>query len=286
MFKKVLADISQLDVIGSTQFGIPVTDKIVTKEQYAFLDPSFEEKCILKGVNQIGEFEQKDKISPVFSELSVNNFYIYALVSALMKKSQDMLNARLGEEKEPEKEKKDERIETALKEWTEKNKDDDKLVATTYYLSPATRYYSGKQGNYIAENANLDQLSNEELVTLINLCLTAKGDASSKAKGVKNSPWVKERIDYTPNGWRQRKKFEYEKMYSLGLINKDDYKNKMEWAESFDFKPGWNIPAKEDNAKFETLDHLSEGAIICLLEFNKYFCLNAINKDKLFLEVK
>lgn len=262
---------------------IPIITNISAREDVGlFLDP-YEELGDNKNIFTTGEYCDEDG----FYNIWTNSAYEYALASALIKKANDILSTRVGDSQKVEEQQQEERIpelDKAMLVWKESIAGNDKFIFKKPSLTPATRFYSGKQGVEIAKLAQLDSLADEQLLAIVEATKFLKRESSQEVKGEfsEDNPWITMREDYTPEGWRLRELKKYEVLHDLGILNDKDYNNKKKWAEEFDFYPGWNYEGKGVETNEVERVFINSNTIERLEDFNKYFVINAINKDKLW----
>lgn len=282
--KYIPVEINQLSFSSDidSNSGLLLVNNVIAKEEAGLFNDPYDGETETKSIFTAGEFADENG----FYNIWTNSAYGYALASALIKKANDELNSRVQDEKSAaEKEERIPELDKVMNAWKESILNNDKLIVKKLVMTPATRFYSGKQGTEIASLAKLDSLDNESLLAIVDSCQKLKGESSNEVRSTfnKDNPWLTQREDYTSEGWRQRELLKFKTLHELGLLTDKEYKNKKSWAEEFDFYPGWNYESTEnvDNQVKRDIK-LNNKAIDVVLEFNKYFCINAINKDKLW----
>jgi hypothetical protein len=219
-----------------------------------------------------------------FASLATNQAYPYALASALAKHANDILASRKGEEQEKKQEPKNEKLAEVLAKWKEDNAENADFFKTTLVISPATRYYSGKQGTQILKESGLENVDNEMLSLIVKSCLLIKQEVSATVKENENNPWVSTRTEYTPAGWKSYETVKYTELYNQKVLTDEQYADKMSWINTFDFAPGWQYANKNKSQEIDLRDRMlvTDTVADILQEYNNCFVLNAINKDQLW----
>ena len=270
--KSVIADSSNIEFLFGSNHSV---SKVRAKDGFCFINELVESEKPIFDISQ-------DIDGVHCQELVTNNAFIYAISSACISLSGKILDLRTDEKKEEQREPRIKEVDEAIKVFREKNEGNEKYIVTKYVMQPATRFYVGKQGDYLAKASQLDKLKNEELIALTAFFKTGKAKAASLIRESGESGWLKQKTDYTPEGWREVETIKYNKLYEIKKIDKNEFNKKLEWIESFDFHPGWNYEGKiSEDTEVVELDELTENCIVTINEFSKEFVFNAINKDKI-----
>lgn len=177
-------------------------------------------------------------------------------------------------------------VKNAIDQFREQHMKDGRYLTKKYVVQPATRYYSGRQGAAIGEAACFGELTDEDLLSIVNVAEAMKTgvrESLRQANQTGNNAWLKERVDYTPAGWREVETIKNDTLFNIGKISADEHNKKAEWIAGNSFAPGWNFKDKQETVVADVdFTLLSERAANAVDDFNKFFSLNAINKDNLY----
>ena len=260
---------------------IPYTDFkgaiVKAQEGFAFSSDRLEsvEKPVLKGRSNID--------SEHFCELESLEALQYAVSSAIIYITSKKLEALEDEDKKKDKPGRVREVDEAIKRFRQEYEGDSRYFTKATVMQPATRYYVGKSNMQYFENvALLDKMSADDLQSLRDTAITKKDNLYASARATEG--WTKERIDYTPEGWRTIQNIKYNKLYSLGKISDDELDKKLDWVARFRYKPGWNIPSENRQMALD-IEQLNPEAQTVWTGIQCGIITNAINKDRLLVSL-
>lgn len=283
-----IKDVYVSDTLASA-FLEPETHPMLTSKGAASKTPSiFMSGSMNTGIKVDGQ--------RLFESIQTNSFYPYSVFSAIRRVAENEMSKRAGEEKPkktPEELEENRVLREAKEAWKKAssggivNAENPKYYTTEAHLiNPSSTYYSGAKGASFGEDAGFNSLHTEELTTIASMCKVLIEGAQNNAKLDNYTCQVKVP---TPEGFREMERIKADTRHDEAFrghkgfyLDDKAYKDKLEWIESFDFQPGWNIPDQE-KVEIKDVGKLTSNAISALEVFNIAFCLNAINTAKLFV---
>lgn len=279
-----ICTMSDISIYNSEYNGIPIVSRIQAAEGRHFISPEEnQQKAIFKTFDN-GDFG--------ITTISTQPQYVYALISALAKAANNILTHRAeivktnnpqannnsDSKTDPYYEER-KKIEEQIKRWKDANKDNDELFTNVKSISVATRYYAGKAGQEIINMSGVRSLDDDQLIIIKAMCEDSKGSISEVIKELNddNSPWITVKRNMT------------DKCKSIVEDMREELRQR------------YGIPANTSNSTYSSsLDHeenrqrrskrsiqvdggfeLSERTLYAIDDFNRAFCINAINKDNL-----
>lgn len=280
--KNIQCSESDVSFYNAVLNGVPTVTRIAVKDpsKMFFNDPRELSKKPIFHPYQQGNFG--------FITMEANPAYYYAFMSALTKKANDFITEltsdskeEKNEEEKPVSEKDPREVTEKVKEFKENNKLNEKYYTERIIVSPATYFYTGKQGILIAEQAGFKELSLDDLLSISYIGDNAKKDAQEhvKDKASDGSPWLSTRYYSTKEGKHEEAVVRLDILLRLGKIGQAEYDEQL---YNVDYPPVREYKARENTVEKKTWDSLTKKAYQAAEDFNMYFCLNAINKDGLF----
>ena len=260
---------------------IPYTDFkgaiVKAQEGFAFSSDRLESvnRPILKGRSNID--------SEHFCELETLESLQYTVSSALIYITTKKLEALEEKDNKKETPERVKEVDEAIKKFKQEFEGDPRYFTKATVIQPATRYYVGKSNMQYFENVTLlDRMSADDLRSLRNTAITKKDNLTADTKAIEG--WTKERLDYTPEGWRTIQNIKYNKLNSLGKISDDELDKKLEWIATFKYEPGWNIPSENRQMALD-IEQLNPEAQTVWTGIQCGIVSNAINKDRLLVSL-
>lgn len=273
-----------LSFYTSEHNGIPTVDRVqLINEKYGFADPRNKNN---KPIFSVGQYDG-DRMFTLRADMA----YFYSMTSAMMNKANNLIKAmKEGEKKEAShtdsssKIVDPEQLTKMINGWKENHKQQPTYFTRSVLVSTPIRYYTGKQGDIIALEAGFDKLGAVRLASIADACDKAKGATSELIKNsakdengevdAKN-PWISERYTMTHAAKEEilQIRLDYYTKYSdkksAKAVEQEFYLKKPKARKPKDDSPSGVIAAIDSNA-YQAME-----------DFNRFFCVNAINKDQL-----
>lgn len=263
--------------------GIPIASRIRVKDPdtMRFLNPIDNQKKQL--------FSEYEQVGKDITALKTNLGYFYTLTYALKKVAttkiklltEDDEKEEKKEEKPVVKEKDPKEVTDAVKKFKLDNNKNEDLYKTSYSVYPATQY-SGKLGDAILIDSGFNDLSIEDLNSIVQVAGRENSSTSSLIKECDN-PWRSTRVTATKFGKHEEAMVRLNMLLKLGKIGQEELEQEIMLVDNPP-KRTYNRSEKPAVEKIK-YDSLTDNALNAADMFNMLFCLDAINKDNLFYKI-